>query len=67
MRQLFKNISDTAKGYIIMAAGLILLLHTWGVLEKWLGYILVLGAFFMIVYGFMESGLYDKCLKMLKK
>lgn len=67
MRELFKNLSDATKGYILMAAGLILLLHTMGVLEKWLGYILVLGALFMMIYGFVVSGLYDKCLKLLKK
>jgi hypothetical protein len=63
----FKNLSATTKGYLILTGGIILLLHTLRILEVWLNYILIAGALFMIGYGFVKSGLYDKLLKMLKK
>jgi len=67
MRELLKNLSESTKGYILITAGVILLLHTMRILEHSLYYLLILGSLMMIIYGFVVSGLYDKCLKLIKK
>jgi hypothetical protein len=42
------------KGFIYIAVGLILLLHTLGVIEKGLNYIIIFGSFALIVCGFIK-------------
>lgn len=50
-----KNISPTGKGYILMAAGILLLLHTLGVIVKGINILLIIGSLFMIGYGFIKA------------
>lgn len=50
-----------------MVAGVLLLLHTMGVLASWIYYILILGSLFMIAYGFFMAGLQTKLLALIRK
>ncbi len=42
------------QGAIIMAAGIVLLLHTLGLFEKGLQYLIIAGAIYMIIHGFIK-------------
>jgi hypothetical protein len=45
---------DLYQGIIIMVAGIILLLHTLGFMERGLNYLLIAGAVYMIILGFIK-------------
>jgi hypothetical protein len=45
---------DLYQGIIIMVAGVILLLHTLGFMERGLHYLLIAGALYMIILGFVK-------------
>jgi hypothetical protein len=67
MCNLFENIPHTVKGTALMIAGLLLLLHTLGVLTSWIYYFLIGGSIFMIVYGFFLAGLPHKIECLISK
>lgn len=47
---------DKVSGTLIMVAGIILLLHNLGILEKWLDTSIIVIAVAMIIYGFFRAG-----------
>jgi hypothetical protein len=51
------------KGFAIMAVGVLLLLHTLGIIERGISAILILIASALIVYGFLMTGYYKKLFK----
>lgn len=51
--------SNTLRGTLIMLAGLILLLHTLGLIDIGISLILIVLAIAAIAYGAYTSGLYD--------
>ncbi len=53
----------TVRGLLIMTGGLVLLLHTMGLLQKGLSLILIIAALAAIAYGFYISGLYDMVVR----
>ncbi len=53
------NNPHTLRGTLIMLAGLTLLLHTLGLIEVGISFVLVVIALTAIVYGFYTSGLYE--------
>lgn len=59
--------SDTHKGIIMMIAGIVLLLHTLGILQQWLSFFLIAGSLYMIGYGFYKSGYTSQLLALLNK
>jgi hypothetical protein len=61
------DFSAQFRGTVLIVGGSILLLHTLGILEKWLNWILVLTALSMIIYGFMLSGLWSKLIATIKR
>jgi hypothetical protein len=52
---LVNRVSPTGKGYILMAAGILLLLHTLGVVVSGINILLIVGSLYMIVYGFIKA------------
>jgi len=66
MNNPLKNMSSFNKGIILMIAGILLLLYVLGILAAWVRYGLIIGALFMIVYGFMEARLHSKIMKLIK-
>lgn len=63
----WNDLSNQLRGTILMITGTILLLHTLNILEKWLNSILIFISVAMIVYGFIQAGLWDKLLHITKK
>ena len=50
-----------------MFFGIVLLLHTLNILQKWLTWILVFFSIAMIIYGFIEVRLWQKMAKLIEK
>ena len=67
MKHFFDGMSDSVKGALWMASGFILLLHTLGILQRFLGYILVIISLVLIVVGFMKAGGVEVVKKITKK
>lgn len=53
---LLNFLPEIFQGIIIMVAGIILLLHTLGFMEQGLQYLIIAGALYMIVLGFIKMG-----------
>ena len=62
----WQDLSKEFRGTVMMLFGIVLLLHTLNILQKWLNWILVFSSIAMILYGFMESGLWKKIQKLPK-
>ena len=62
-----KMFSDNFIGNMSLVFGVILLLHTLGVLEKWLGYILIILSIYMIIFGFIKADYHTKIMGLFKK
>lgn len=58
---------EVYQGAIIMAAGIVLLLHTLGFMEQGLKYLLVAGAIYMIIVGFVKLHGVEKIRALLEK
>ncbi len=63
----FQKIPQMYQGIISIAGGLILLLHTLGIIKVGLDLILIVAALYMIVCGVIKSGLYNQILLLLKR
>ena len=63
----WNNLTKEFRGISIMFGGIILLLHTLNILQKWLTWFLIFASLAMIVYGFIEAGLWKKVEKITKK
>lgn len=50
---------DLLRGLLYMVGGIVLLLHTFGLLQRGVNVVLVILAILIILYGFLKSGLYD--------
>jgi hypothetical protein len=59
--------NNVTRGLLIMAGGVILLLHTMGLLQKGSSFILIILSVLAIVYGLYISGLYDKLMSLTHK
>ena len=60
MENFIKNIPGSVKGMFFIIAGIILLLNTLGITMKVIHYSMFLGALILIIYGIIETGLYQK-------
>ena len=58
---ILNRLSDNHKGILMIAAGAILLLHTMGIIQTGLSFLIIIGSIMLIVYGFFKAG-YDKRL-----
>ena len=63
----FNNLTQQQKGIVWIVAGLILLLHTLGIIERGLYYIIIFGSLAMISYGFILVDGVNKIKALLKK
>jgi len=61
------DLSKEVRGVLLIIFGSILLLHTLNILQKWLTWILIFISLAMIIYGIIQSGLWDKTYKMVQK
>lgn len=61
MFNIFNRLSDNHKGIMMIAAGATLLLHTLGIIQTGLSFLIIAGSITLIVYGFFKAG-YDKRL-----
>jgi len=69
-----EHMPDPYKGIILVVSGTILLLHTLGILERWLDIFILIGSLIMVGYGIfilvrqgMFKKYYEKMLKTIKK
>ena len=67
MKNCFEGMSEPLKGALLMASGFVLLLHTLGILQRFLGYILVIIALALMVIGFMKAGGVEAVKRITKK
>ncbi len=67
MFEYFQKLPNIYQSLILMASGFVLLLHTLGIVETGLNLLIILGAIYMIVCGFIKSGLYNRILLLLKR
>jgi len=63
----WNDLSRTFRGTVLIIGGTILLLHTLGILERWLNIILITTALAMIIYGVILAGLWEKAVNQIKK
>jgi len=59
----FNSLSTQIKGLIVMVIGIILLLHTLGIIERGISAILILVSAGLITYGFLLTGYYKIFIK----
>lgn len=64
---IFKDLSDSGKGLLLMFAGFILLLNTLGIIQRGLDLIIIIAALYMIVYGFIKAKYHQKIMILIKK
>lgn len=67
MLPIYKDLSETNQGLVIMGLGIVLLLHTLGIFTALFYWILLIAAIAMIAMGFMQADLYKKINSMMKK
>ena len=60
-------LSDTHKGILLMVAGIILILHTLGIIQKGLSILIILAAVYMIIVGFIKMDGYYLIQRLMKK
>ncbi|GEM_PF-6421579 len=64
---LLSFLPEIFQGIIIMAAGIILLLHTLGFMEQGLQYLIIAGALYMMVLGFIKMGGLEQIRRLTEK
>ncbi|MCL4229151.1 hypothetical protein KJZ61_00480 [Candidatus Dependentiae bacterium] len=64
---LLSFLPEIFQGIIIMAAGIILLLHTLGFMEQGLQYLIIGGALYMIALGFIKMGGLEQIRRLTEK
>jgi hypothetical protein len=64
---LLSFLPEIYQGIIIMIAGIILLLHTLGIIERGLDYLIMGGAIYMIILGFVKIDGIEKIRKLFTK
>jgi hypothetical protein len=67
MNNALHDLSDTIKGNLLIAAGIILLLNTLGVTAKLIYALTLCGSVFMIIYGFVQAGYYAKIMDLIRR
>jgi hypothetical protein len=63
---IFKDLSDTIKGVLFIIAGLILLLHTLGIIQRGLDILIIGLSIYMIIYGFIKANYHQKIILLIK-
>ncbi len=63
----WESLSKEFRGTVLVVFGIILLLHTLNIFQKWLSWFLVVFSIAIIVYGFIEADLWNKITAMTQK
>ncbi len=68
MERIFNYLlSEAQKGVALIIAGIILLLHTLGIIERGLDIIIIIGSLYMIVLGCYKMQYHKKVLAFLQQ
>ena len=67
MLSIWKNLSEQNKGIILVSIGTVLLLHTLGLIQKGLSYIIILSALYMIGLGLIKLDVQNKIMAYFTK
>lgn len=67
MQEFYKNLSETTKGYLLIAIGLILLLNAMGLFKIILSNLIIIVAIIMIIIGFMRADLFGRLKGLVRK
>ena len=62
---MFDKLSNSNKGIVLVTSGIILLLHSMGIIESGLNYLIALGSLGLIVQGFLIGNFYETIMKMI--
>jgi hypothetical protein len=63
----WESLNKELRGIGLIVAGSILLLHTLGILQKWLNWFLVFFAIVLIIYGFIETGIWRQLIMLIQR
>lgn len=61
------HLSNNVQGIALIAAGLVLILHVTGIIERSLDMVILLGAIVMIGYGFLKLDGYNRLMNLFQK
>lgn len=64
MFTILNQLSDNHKGILMIIAGFALLLHTMGIIQTGINFMIIVGSIILIIYGFFKAR-YDKKLMYL--
>lgn len=62
-----RNLSERTQGILFIIIGFVLLLHALGVVQKWINFIIIGMAIYLVIIGFIKSGAYEALKNMTKK
>lgn len=64
---LLDHLSESQRGIVSLSIGIVLLCYILGIFSTFLSYVLGIIAIALIVLGFLQSGLYTKCMNLIQK
>ncbi len=67
MNRIWKELPEAYKGMILMVTGIVLLLHTLGIIQKGLNLIIITFSIIMIVMGLMRTEWHTQLMMLIKK
>lgn len=67
MLELFQKLPNTYQGITLIISGIILLIHTLGIIETGLNLIIIAAALYLIACGLIKIGAYNRILLLLKR
>ncbi len=67
MINLYEQLSHKQQGMLLIAIGAVLLLHTMGVIERGLNWIIIATSIAMIIHGFFKADVFNWIMRMIKK
>lgn len=62
----FTGFTDQQKGYLSLAFGVILLLHSLNIFKEWLNGIVIIISLLLIAYGFVKTHLGEKVISLIQ-
>ncbi len=67
MINLYELLSHKQQGVLLIAIGIVLLLHTMGIIERGLNWIIIATSIAMIIHGFFKADAFNWIMRMIKK
>ncbi len=63
MNSFIRSLPHQIKGFLIMGIGILLLLHTLGIIERGISMVLIIISAAIIAYGFIMTGYHKKFMR----